>query len=151
MYKRQTQGYTWWDLINDLYYSPLPDEYFTQRPLDPNNPPELVNPSVDPDKTEPTDPAQIHLKDLYMVLRTNKDGYASTLDPSTIVWSVARAGQGDGYSNQMEDGGASLGFPQPDPSSSSAPKFNGIEKGGKVNKMCIRDRICSSISLPSLP
>lgn len=130
-----TQGYTWWDLINDLYYSPLPDEYFTQRPLDPNNPPELVNPSVDPDKTEPTDPAQIHLKDLYMVLRTNKDGYASTLDPSTIVWSVARAGQGDGYSNQMEDGGASLGFPQPDPSSSSAPKFNGIEKGGKVNNM----------------
>lgn len=47
-----------------------------------------------------------------MVLRTNKDGYASTLDPSTIVWSVARAGQGDGYSNQMEDGGASLGFPR---------------------------------------
>ena len=130
-----TQGYTWWDLINDLYYSPLPDEYFTQRPLDPQNPPELVNPSVDPDKTEPTDPAQIHLKDLYMVLRTNKDGYASTLDPSTIVWSVARAGQGDGHSNQMEDGGASLGFPQPDPDSSSAPKFNGIEKGGKVNNM----------------
>ena len=39
-----TQGYTGFDLVNDNYYSPLPDEYFTQKPLDPNNPPELVNP-----------------------------------------------------------------------------------------------------------
>ena len=130
-----TQGYTGFDLVNDNYYSPLPDEYFTQKPLDPNNPPELVNPSIDGDATVPTDPAQIYLKDLYMVLRTNEDGYASTLDPSTIVWSVARAGQGDGYSNQMENGGADLGFPQDDPNSSSPPEFNGNEAGGKVNNM----------------
>ena len=130
-----TQGYTLWELLNGNYYSPLPDEFFTRKPLDPNNPPPFHNPSVDDALGEVTDPSEIYQKDLYMVLKTNDDGYASTLDPSTIVWSVARAGSGDGHSNQMEDGGASLGFPTPDPSSPNGPVFNGIQKGGKVNNM----------------
>ena len=72
--------------MNHNFYSPLPDEWFKQRDLDANNPLPNGNPSVEEGRAEETDLARISMKDLYMVLRTDSTGRATTLDPSTVVY-----------------------------------------------------------------
>ena len=81
-----TAGWGYLDLVNHNFYSPLPDEWFKQRDLDANNPLPNGNPSVEEGRAEETDLAKISMKDLYMVLRTDSTGRATTLDPSTVVY-----------------------------------------------------------------
>lgn len=81
-----TAGWGYLDLVNNNFYSPLPDEWFKQRDLDADNPLPNGNPSVEDGREEETDLAKISMKDLYMVLRTDRTGRASTLDPSTVVY-----------------------------------------------------------------
>ena len=81
-----TAGWGYLDLVNHNFYSPLPDEWFKQRDLDANNPLPNGNPSVEEGRAEETDLARISMKDLYMVLRTDSTGRATTLDPSTVVY-----------------------------------------------------------------
>ena len=81
-----TAGWGYLDLVNNNFYSPLPDEWFKQRDLDANNPLPNGNPSVEEGRAEETDLARISMKDLYMVLRTDSTGRATTLDPSTVVY-----------------------------------------------------------------
>lgn len=100
----------------------LPDDYYVVMPLDGDAPPMIKVGSkwyqVNPDGTRsettinPTDflrgdydRENARYKSLYMILRTNEDGYCSTMDPGTIVWFTDPGNTGD-LSNAAPAGGA---------------------------------------------
>ena len=59
----------------------LPDEFFASKQLDGS-----MKFNNERYSSESLSLNQVHERSLYMVLRTNKEGVASTLDPQTIVW-----------------------------------------------------------------
>lgn len=100
----------------------LPDDYYIILPLDGSAPPMIkvgdkwyiVNEDGSRSETtiNPTDFFQgdnerenARYKSLYMILRTNADGYCSTKDPSTIAWFTDPGNTGD-LSNAAPAAGA---------------------------------------------